>query len=65
MWAEWSVQGLKMKRYGQEAPDTLYITVQYPCSLAADIVDSRLELAKQAGANVTINCLKENLKERG
>ena len=53
------------KLYGQEAHDTLYIIVQYPCSLAADIVDSRLELAKQAGANVTSDCLKENLKERG
>lgn len=43
----------------------LFIVLQYLSRLAADIVDSRLELAKQAGANVTINCLKENLKERG
>lgn len=35
------------------------------CSLAADIVESRLEMAQKAGANVIINCKKENLKERG
>ena len=33
--------------------------------LVADIVDSRLKTAKEMGADVTINCSKENLKERG
>ena len=33
--------------------------------LVADIVESRLETAKEMGADVTINCSKENLKERG
>ena len=32
-------------------------------SLACDVVDSRLEVAKQLGADVVINCQKENLKE--
>ena len=31
----------------------------------ADIVDSRLETAKKMGADVTINCSNEDLKERG
>ena len=33
--------------------------------MVADIVDSRLETAKKMGADVTINCGNEDLKERG
>ena len=33
--------------------------------LATDIIESRLEAAKLVGADVVINGLKENLKERG
>lgn len=35
------------------------------CSIGADIVEGRLESAKLVGADVTINCKTENLKERG
>jgi hypothetical protein len=35
------------------------------CRLAADIVPGRLESAKLVGADITINCKEENLKERG
>ena len=35
------------------------------CRLAADIVPGRLESAKLVGADVTINCKEENLKDRG
>jgi len=34
-------------------------------SLATDIVEARLELAKKVGADVTINCKTENLKDAG
>ena len=34
-------------------------------SLAADIVEGRLEAARKVGADVVINCSKENLKEAG
>ena len=34
------------------------------CSLAADIVAERLEVAKMVGADIVINCKEENLKER-
>ena len=34
-------------------------------SLAADIVEGRLEAAGKVGADVVINCSKENLKEAG
>ena len=35
------------------------------CRFAADIVTGRLESAKMVGADVTINCKEENLKDRG
>ena len=35
------------------------------CRLAADIVPGRLESAKLVGADVTIHCKEENLKDRG
>jgi hypothetical protein len=35
------------------------------CRLAADIVPGRLESAKLVGADITINCKEENLKDRG
>ena len=35
------------------------------CRLAADIVPGRLESAKLVGADVTINCKEENLKDKG
>ena len=35
------------------------------CRLAADIVPGRLESAKLVGADVTINCKEENLRDRG
>ena len=34
-------------------------------SLATDIVDNRLEMAKKMGADVTINCKTQNLREAG
>jgi threonine dehydrogenase-like Zn-dependent dehydrogenase len=34
-------------------------------SMATDIVPKRLELAKKLGADVTIDCRTENLKDRG
>lgn len=34
-------------------------------SLAADVVESRLDSARKMGAQVTINCSKESLKDVG
>ena len=35
------------------------------CSMATDIVPERLELARELGADVIINCKNEKLKDRG
>lgn len=34
-------------------------------SIAADIVEGRLEVAKQLGADVVINCKTQNLRDEG
>ena len=41
------------------------VCVLFPHSLAADIVESRLESAKQVGADVVINCAKQKLRDVG
>ena len=42
-----------------------FLSLPLSLSLAADVVAKRLELANQMGADVTINCKEEDLKEAG
>lgn len=61
----WACKDYGSNKNVRQAITCLCTILPTPCRLAADIVESRLERAQKMGADVVINCSKENLKERG